>query len=86
MTVNGREIGIYNLGGEYFALLNRCPHEAGPLCRGNVVGWITSDGPGDFKTRDATNWYGARGTAGATTSGPASRGAIRKKRACGATR
>src|SRR5262249_35022077 len=28
----GREIGIFNLDGEYFALANRCPHAGGPWC------------------------------------------------------
>jgi nitrite reductase/ring-hydroxylating ferredoxin subunit len=36
VTVGGHEIGIFNLGGEYYALLNRCPHRAGPLCHGRV--------------------------------------------------
>jgi nitrite reductase (NADH) small subunit len=30
----GREVGIYNLGGEFYALRNYCPHQGGPLCRG----------------------------------------------------
>jgi nitrite reductase (NADH) small subunit len=30
----GREVGIYNVDGELFALRNRCPHHGGPLCRG----------------------------------------------------
>ena len=40
VTVNGRDIGIFNVKGEYFALLNICPHEAAPLCRGRIVGVI----------------------------------------------
>ena len=32
VTVAGREIGIFNIGGEFFALANRCPHAGGPLC------------------------------------------------------
>lgn len=27
-------IGVYNIGGELFALRNVCPHEGAPLCRG----------------------------------------------------
>jgi nitrite reductase (NADH) small subunit len=27
-------IGVYNVGGEYFALRNVCPHEGAPLCQG----------------------------------------------------
>ena len=36
VTVNGREIGIFNLNGSYHALHNYCPHRAGPLCHGRV--------------------------------------------------
>ena len=48
VTVNGREIGIFNLGGEFFALLNRCPHQGGALCKGTLVGLVTSSAPGTF--------------------------------------
>ena len=33
VTVNGREMGVFNLDGDYYALRNICPHRAGPLCR-----------------------------------------------------
>jgi 3-phenylpropionate/trans-cinnamate dioxygenase ferredoxin subunit len=49
VTVNGREIGVFNLGGEYFALANRCPHEGGPLCAGKIIPLIQSDGPGHYR-------------------------------------
>ena len=53
MNVNGREIGVFNLNGEYFALANRCPHEGGPLCQGHIVPLVQSDGPGQYRlTRD----------------------------------
>jgi 3-phenylpropionate/trans-cinnamate dioxygenase ferredoxin subunit len=48
VTVRGREIGIFNLGGEYFALANRCPHAGGPLCQGRVGPLVVSDGPGRY--------------------------------------
>ena len=28
-------IGVYNLGGEYFGLEDRCSHDDGPLCEGD---------------------------------------------------
>jgi 3-phenylpropionate/trans-cinnamate dioxygenase ferredoxin subunit len=49
VTVRGREIGIFNLDGEYFALSNRCPHAGGPLCQGRVGPLVLSDGPGDYR-------------------------------------
>ena len=29
VVVAGRPIGIFNLAGEFFGLLNRCPHQGG---------------------------------------------------------
>ena len=49
VEVAGRSIGIFNLGGEFFALRNRCPHQGGPLCVGKVWGLITGDLPGQFQ-------------------------------------
>ena len=44
VTVRGREIGVFNVGGEYFALLNYCPHRSGPLCLGRQRPLVTSAG------------------------------------------
>src|SRR5437879_7786283 len=49
VTINGREIGIFNLGGEFFALLNRCPHQGAQLCKGTQIGLVTSREPGRFE-------------------------------------
>ena len=49
VTVAGREIGIFNLDGAYFALANRCPHAGGPLCSGKIVALVQSDGPGSYR-------------------------------------
>ena len=49
VNVNGREIGVFNLNGEYFALANRCPHEGGPLCQGHIIPLVQSDGPGHYR-------------------------------------
>jgi len=38
VNVDGKEIGIFNVAGEYFALLNYCPHKGGALCEGPVTG------------------------------------------------
>ena len=48
VVVEGREIGIYNVNGEYYALLNRCPHQGGPLCQGRITGLVLSSQPGEF--------------------------------------
>jgi nitrite reductase/ring-hydroxylating ferredoxin subunit len=31
-------VGVFNVGGRYFALQNRCPHRGGALCAGPVTG------------------------------------------------
>lgn len=49
VTVSGRPVVVFNVGGEYFALLNKCPHQGAPLCHGHMTGFVTSDGVGDFK-------------------------------------
>lgn len=38
--VDGVEVGVFNLDGEYRAFLNYCAHQGGPLCEGNVVGTV----------------------------------------------
>jgi 3-phenylpropionate/trans-cinnamate dioxygenase ferredoxin subunit len=48
VDIAGRSIGVFNVRGEYFAVLNRCPHQGGPLCRGNTHGFLRSDGVGEF--------------------------------------
>ena len=53
VSVAGREIGVFNVDGRYFALANRCPHEGGPLCQGRIIALVQSDGPGHYAlTRD----------------------------------
>jgi len=38
VRVAGRSIGIFNVGGRFFALHNGCPHRGGPLCEGRIGG------------------------------------------------
>jgi nitrite reductase/ring-hydroxylating ferredoxin subunit len=47
--VDGRSIGIFNVGGEYLAVRNRCPHQGGPLCLGTLVGAVESPEPGVYR-------------------------------------
>ena len=49
VEVNGRAVVVFNLGGEFFALANRCPHAGGPLCAGRIVSLVQSDGPGSYR-------------------------------------
>ncbi len=38
VEVAGRSIGVFNIGGEFFALRNQCPHQGGSLCEGTLSG------------------------------------------------
>ena len=40
MRTGSIEVGVYNCGGEYFAIEDRCSHDDGPLCEGD---WDTDD-------------------------------------------
>src|SRR5262249_47458988 len=48
VAVANRSIGIFNLGGEFFALRNRCPHQAVPVCEGRISGFLQSTTPGEY--------------------------------------
>ncbi len=49
LTVKGRPIAVFNLGGEFFGLLNRCPHQGGGLCEGLLTSAVTADAPGEYR-------------------------------------
>ena len=38
-------IGIFNVGGTFYALRNICPHKRGPLCTGEVAGRSHTEAP-----------------------------------------
>lgn len=41
-------IGVFNVGGEFHALRNVCPHQLAPLCLGRVTGTTAFSAPGAF--------------------------------------
>lgn len=43
------EIGVFNIGGEFYALSNWCPHQGGPTCTGRISGTTISDQSTDWK-------------------------------------
>ena len=49
VTVEGREIGVFNVGGSFHALANRCPHGGGPMCQGAVGPLVRSSTPGEYR-------------------------------------
>lgn len=48
VKVGTREIALFNIDGEFFAVLDRCPHQGGSLCKGKLVGLIESSQPGEY--------------------------------------
>ncbi len=49
VEVKGRSIGLFNVGGEFVAALNLCPHELAPVCRGHVRGTTLPSAPGEYR-------------------------------------
>ena len=49
VAVKGREIGIFRIGDDFYGLINRCPHQGAPLCRGEIVSRLVAPAPGDYR-------------------------------------
>ena len=47
IDVNGKSVGIFRIGDQFYAIRNRCPHQWGPLCLGDFAARAVSGGPGD---------------------------------------
>ena len=37
VEINGTQIGVFRLDGEFYAYENRCPHLGGPACQGKLL-------------------------------------------------
>src|SRR6516165_6651682 len=48
VNIGGRPIVIFNINGEVFALLDRCPHQGGRLSFGQLTGLIEASEPGKY--------------------------------------
>ncbi|MCY4483517.1 MAG: Rieske (2Fe-2S) protein [Spirochaetaceae bacterium] len=49
VTFGSRSIGVFNVGGRYYALRNACPHQGAPLCEGPLTGTTLPGPPGTFR-------------------------------------
>lgn len=49
IEIGGRSIGVFNVSGEFFALRNTCPHQGGPLCQGQLSGFLEARVPGEYR-------------------------------------
>lgn len=52
VTVDGVEVGVVRYGGEFYAIANRCCHQAGPVAEGLVRERLVAEwpGPGERET------------------------------------
>jgi nitrite reductase/ring-hydroxylating ferredoxin subunit len=48
VEVERRSIGVFNVGGRFYALRNSCPHQAAPLCLGAIKGMTLPSKPGQY--------------------------------------
>lgn len=49
VTLDGRDVVVFHANGEFFALLNRCPHSGAPLDQAACVARLTSPEPGVYQ-------------------------------------
>ena len=54
VRLEGREVGIFNLDGTFYALKNVCPHQGARVCLGRIVGTTLPSDVYEFK-------YGLKG-------------------------
>lgn len=48
VEIGGRSIGVFNVGGRFYALRNSCPHQGAPLCLGSIGGTAAASAPGEY--------------------------------------
>jgi nitrite reductase (NADH) small subunit len=48
VSIGRKSIGVFNVAGEYHALLNVCPHQFAPLCEGKVTGYCAPSEVGEY--------------------------------------
>lgn len=68
---------IVNVDGDYFALLNRCPHQSAELSKGLISGIATADEPERVQC-SRRGEFAAPGMAGNSIFAPASPDVIRR--------
>lgn len=49
VSAGGRSIGIVNAGEAFYAVLNVCPHELAPVCRGTLSGTMLPSEQGEVE-------------------------------------
>jgi nitrite reductase/ring-hydroxylating ferredoxin subunit len=49
VEVKNHSIGLFNVNGTFVAVLNICPHELAPVCRGRLGGTTLPSEPGEYR-------------------------------------
>ena len=49
VNVRGRQIGVFNVKGSYYALQNHCPHQGAPVCMGDIDGTNLPSHPNEYR-------------------------------------
>ena len=49
VDVRGLSVGLFRVGEKVVAVLNICPHELAPVCRGEVRGTTLPSPPGEYR-------------------------------------
>src|SRR5215213_8795800 len=63
IDIQGRSVGVFNVEGRFYAILNRCPHKGAQLCKGDIIDEVVSERPGDIRLNHgrkliACPWHG----------------------------
>ncbi|MBT8400892.1 MAG: Rieske (2Fe-2S) protein [Rhodothermia bacterium] len=48
INVKGRQVGVFNVAGRFYALRNICPHQGAPLCEGEIGSTLLPSRPGEY--------------------------------------
>lgn len=51
IEIDGVEVGVFKVQGEFRAWLNVCPHFGGPVCQGRIIPKVDEDIADDGKSR-----------------------------------
>lgn len=51
VEVDGAEIGVFHVKGQFSAYINICPHMCGPVCQGKILPRVEEDIAQDRKSR-----------------------------------
>lgn len=49
VTVDGVDIAVFNVDGEFHALRNSCPHRGAPMCTHAPAGTMVADQPHEYR-------------------------------------